>query len=370
MGEHRAVAGHAGGQHAVEHVHAPQHALDQAVRRTHAHQIARLMLRHEGHHLVQHLVHDLLGLAHGESADAEAGQIQLRHLLGALDAQIGVERALHDAEQRLILPRLGLHAALQPAQRAVHRVPGAIVVAGIGRTFVKLHGDVRAQRLLNLHGDLRRDEALAAVQVGAELHALVVQLAQIRQRKHLESAAVGEDRAIPVHEGMQSARLLHQLLARAQVQVVGVGQDDLRAAVLQLVGRHGLDAGLGAHGHEDGRFDHAVGRVQPAATRARLLANVQQFKFKGSFHFRLSTSESICAFTSASIQSQKNSDLRKRITILSAIRPRLFRKIMPSFCGAASGPVPSPLRRRPPPLRPPAWKRRRTGAHPDRSRGH
>ena len=160
VGKHGAVAGHAGGQHAVEHVHAPQHALDQAVRGAHAHQVAGLALGHVGHHLLQHVVHDLLGLAHGQAADAEARQVQPGHLPGALDAQVAVERPLHDAEQCLVLPGPGLHAALQPAQRAVHGVLGPGIVAGIGRALVKLHHDVRAQRLLDGDGFLGAYEHL------------------------------------------------------------------------------------------------------------------------------------------------------------------------------------------------------------------
>ena len=37
-----------------------------------------------------------------KTADAEAGQIELRHFLCAFNAQIGIKRALNDAEQRLI----------------------------------------------------------------------------------------------------------------------------------------------------------------------------------------------------------------------------------------------------------------------------
>ena len=77
---------------------------------------------------------------------------------------------------------------------------------------------------------------------------------------------------------------LIRFLARAQVQVIGIGQNDLRAAFLQLVRRHGLHACLRAHRHEDRRLDHAVRRVQAAAPRARLFANMQQFKFKGFLH--------------------------------------------------------------------------------------
>ena len=149
---------------------------------------------------------------------------EIRQRLGALDAQILVECTLHDAEQRLILARMHVDAALGPAVRAVHRRLGAVVVAGIGRAFVKGHGDIRAQRLLNLHVVFRGDEALAAVQMRTELHALLLDLAHLGERKHLKSAAVGQNRLVPVHELMQSAQLPNDFMAGSQEQVIGVRQ--------------------------------------------------------------------------------------------------------------------------------------------------
>ena len=122
--------------------------------------------------------------------------------------------------------------------------------------------------------------------MAAELHAPLLDLPQVRQREHLEPAAVGEDGPVPAHEFMQAARLLHQRLARAQVQVVGVGEYDLRAAVLQLLRRHGLDRGLGAHRHEHRRLDDPVRGVKPPAPRAGPLVNVQKLEFKGGGHGR------------------------------------------------------------------------------------
>ena len=72
----------------------------------------------------------------------------------------------------------------------------------------------------------------AAVQMGLELHAVFIELAQLGQREHLESAAVGQYRAIPVHEAVQPARLGDQILAGAQMQMIGVGEDNLRADLL------------------------------------------------------------------------------------------------------------------------------------------
>ena len=64
---------------------------------------------------------------------------------------------------------------------------------------------------------------------------------------------------------MQAAHLGDQFVAGTQGEVIGVAEDHARAGRFELVRRQPLDGGLGADGHEDGRFDDAVRRVQPAA---------------------------------------------------------------------------------------------------------
>ena len=48
--------------------------------------------------------------------------------------------------------------------------------------------------------------------------------------------------------------------AGAEVQVIGIGEDDPRAELCELARRHRLDRGLRAHRHEAGRLDLAVRR--------------------------------------------------------------------------------------------------------------
>ena len=101
---------------------------------------------------------------------------------------------------------------------------------------------------------------LGTVEMGAEKHAFFCDLAQITETEHLEAAAVGEDRTIPVHEAVETAELTDKLMPRPQVQMIGIGKNDLRFCVFELVGRQGLDSGLGADRHEGWCFDLAVRR--------------------------------------------------------------------------------------------------------------
>jgi hypothetical protein len=133
---------------------------------------------------------------------------------------------------------------------------------------VELHDHVGAEVALDLHHPLGGEHAPRAVEVAAELHPVLADLAQRLEREHLEAARVGEDRAVPRHEAVQPAELPHQLVGRPQVQVVGVGEDHLRPERAKLRGVERLHRGEGAHGHERGRLHRAVRRGEGAGPRA------------------------------------------------------------------------------------------------------
>ena len=89
------------------------------------------------------------------------------------------------------------------------------------------------------------------------------------ERHDLEAARVGQDRPVPGHEPVQAAEPLDPLVARPQVEVVRVGQDDRRADLDEVVGMERLDRRVRADRHELGRLDDAVGQRQPAEPRPR-----------------------------------------------------------------------------------------------------
>jgi hypothetical protein len=69
----------------------------------------------------------------------------------------------------------------------------------------------------------------------------------------------------PADEAMQAAHALDGLVAGAQIQMIGVAEDDLRAEVFEDVLGHGLDGAGGADRHEDRSFDRLMGQMKPAA---------------------------------------------------------------------------------------------------------
>ena len=90
--------------------------------------------------------------------------------------------------------------------------------------------------LLDAHALFRAEEHRRAVGRRGEGHALLGDLAAVRQREHLEAAGVGEDRPVPAREAVQAAVRLDHFQARAQVQVEGVAEDDLGAELADCSG--------------------------------------------------------------------------------------------------------------------------------------
>ena len=119
---------------------------------------------------------------------------------------------------------------------------------------------------------------LRTVYETVEIHPLVRDLPQRRERKHLKAAAVGEYRAVPVHEFVQSARTLDQLVAGTEIEVVGVGQQYLRPRRLHLFRRQPFHRRFRADGHETRGVHDAVVGVKFSDSRAGLLASVYDFE--------------------------------------------------------------------------------------------
>ena len=279
--ERAAVAADARRHRAVEHVGAERDHAEELGRRADAHDVAGLVLGEERGDEADLMEHVLLGFADAHAADGMAGEIQAAELFGAADAEVVVDRALVDAEE---MTSRGEEAAvlgqlehlLGPADGAVHGDFAGGAVARVGRALVEHHRDVGAERVLDVEAVLHVEEQLVAVEVGTEVDAFVGDRAELREREDLEAAAVREDRLVPVHELMETAGGADDLAARAQVEVVGVAEQDLGAGLGDLLGREALDRGLGAHRHEDRRADLPVRGLQDAEAGGRRRIGLKQ----------------------------------------------------------------------------------------------
>ena len=72
----------------------------------------------------------------------------------------------------------------------------------------------------------------------------------------------------PADEPVQSASPRDQLVARPQIEVIGIGEYECSAQFFDLCGREGLDGRLCANRCEDGRDEVAVRCVEDARAGA------------------------------------------------------------------------------------------------------
>lgn len=85
---------------------------------------------------------------------------------------------------------------------------------------------------------------------------------------------------MPAHEAMQPPHAGHQVGARAQIEVIGIGQDE-RCPQLAQVGRgHGFDCGRRAHRGKDRGGDVAVGGVHQSHTGGAAVIFVDEVEGK------------------------------------------------------------------------------------------
>ena len=203
-------------------------------------------------------------------------------------AQVQMHAALDDAKECLVIAGMCLVAALGPHARQLHRALDIGARGGIARALVELHADVGTE----LHGDFhvvlgRPEHVATVVVVDDKTHALVGELDGVVVAEHLEAARIGEDGAVPVHKLVQSAQLGDGVLAGTHGQMVGIGEHDLGAELLDGLGGNALDVCLGAHGHKDRRLDVAVRGVQHAGTRMRRRVLGDQVEFKKALVHKL-----------------------------------------------------------------------------------
>ena len=273
-----AVAGVAGRHYAIEEVDASVNRLQNIHGGSDAHEIAGFILRHKGFADLDNSIHFLGAFANSQTAQSIAGQIKPAYFLHMADAYIVIYTALTDTEKHLVFiygfgERIeSVHlclTAIEPTGGAVHRIADISMIGNRRGTFVKRHGDGGCKLGLDLHTHLGAHKYLGAVHVGLEGDPILGDISQLGQGKDLKSAAVGENRLVPIEKFMDAAKLINNILAGANVEVIGVGKLHLTADMLQVAsGDPALYGGAGAHVHENRGLYIAVYGFKGAGTRS------------------------------------------------------------------------------------------------------
>jgi len=275
--ERRSVARDARGQNAVEHIHAARDEFDHLRGRAEAHGVSRFVRRQKRFGVLDGFHHLGFGFTDAHTADGVAVEIQRDQRLGAFFAERGVAAALHDAENKLA-PRARLFAAFGgPAHRALDSVAHFVRRGGVGGAFVEAHGDVGGEHTLDVHGFLGTEEQKRAVKMRAEFHAVLLDFANLGEAENLEAAAVGENGFGPVDELVEITGGGDDVEAGAEMEMVGVAENDLRAHLEEFARVEGLNAALCADGHEHGRFNDAAGGREASEAGAGRRVGLEQF---------------------------------------------------------------------------------------------
>ena len=252
----------------VKEIHPSGYGFQDIRRCSYPHKIGRFIYGKIGNHIVQDPVHFLMGLPYRQSSDSITVQIQLGNFLGVGDTNIVINRSLIDAEEKLmriycifqgIQTGHLFFAPYKPPGGPCHRIFHILPVCLAGGAFVKSHGNSRTQIGLDLHTFLRSHKDFSSVYMGMEINTFLLDLAQLCQGKHLESAGISKDGTVPVHKLVQSPQLLHYLISRSHMEMIRVGKFHLGFDLVKIHRRHSsLNGGGCTHIHEHRGFNSPV----------------------------------------------------------------------------------------------------------------
>src|SRR5262245_51906609 len=115
-----------------------------------------------------------------------------RRIVGSADCPI--RPSVHPPIRQLTM---SLCTPVQPSYRAFEGITRGGFVRAARNHVVERHGDIRAERPLDLRGSLGGEATARTVDVTLELDAVIVDPARALERKDLESSGIGEQRALP-----------------------------------------------------------------------------------------------------------------------------------------------------------------------------
>ena len=146
-------------------------------------------------------------------------------------------------------------------------------------TFVESHHYVCTYDTFCVHDILGCEEMFRAVDVRAELASFFSQLSYSGEREHLEAAGIGEDRAVPCIECVQSPGFLENVESWPEIQMVCVSENDLGFHLFsQFCEVHSFHSTACTDRHEDGCQDVSVRCVYDASPGIRRVVGMFQFK--------------------------------------------------------------------------------------------
>ena len=98
-----------------------------------------------------------------------------------------------------------------------------------------------------------------SVDMRPEMHSFFLDLAQSREGEYLKSAGIRQYRTLPGRKLPHAAKVTHHFITRAQMEMISIGEHDLRADLFQICRRdRTLDGADGPDVHENRRLNRSV----------------------------------------------------------------------------------------------------------------
>ncbi len=113
-----------------------------------------------------------------------------------------------------------------------------------------------------------------------KIYPVVGNFIQFGERKNLKPAAVGENRSVPIHKFVQTARPLNKFVGGALVQMIGICKNNRTARLLQVFGINSFNRRLSADRHIYWRENIAVRGMEHARARTLYLSVCCSSKLK------------------------------------------------------------------------------------------
>ena len=203
-----------------------------------------------------------------KTANCVAVQIQFGNGICMCNTDICIDSPLIDSKKQLFF----IHCirqtvqsghlcltALQPSGSAIYRSLYIFSACHTAWTFVKCHGNGRAQIRLDLHTLLWSHKNLMTVNMGLEINALFLDLTKSCQGKHLKAAGISENRSVPDHKFVKSAKFLDQLVSCSYMEMIGIGKLNLSSDILQIHGGYcTLDGSNSSYVHKHRCLDGSM----------------------------------------------------------------------------------------------------------------
>ena len=91
---------------------------------------------------------------------------------------------------------------------------------------------------------------------------------------------------MPLHKLVQAAHIAHQLVARTQIEMIGIAQHERRIDILEMFGSKGFYSSLGANGGENRCKKIAVRRGKYPCASTAVAGGDGEIKHIGDYNGR------------------------------------------------------------------------------------